>query len=103
MVQPVPSEGLPAFIEYQQHGPAGAPPAVAYTSCCSETDEFIHNGWLVERHHHCTCGDGQQGRHEPGCNLIPIVNLSEMEGYAAEEKAEIERLKALLATYVQTT
>ena len=38
----------------------------------------IENGWLVEVVDEHTCGtgeDGYYGQHEPGCGMVPIIDL----------------------------
>ena len=42
-------------------------------------DHVIDSGWLCEVHTHHTCGSTQP--HEPGCGLVPLVNLTELEGW----------------------
>ena len=42
-------------------------------------DHAIDSGWLCEVHTHHTCGSTDP--HEPGCGLVPLVNLAELEGW----------------------
>lgn len=39
----------------------------------------IESGWLVEVHDEHTCAGGtpeSNGMHEPGCGLVPLINLA---------------------------
>ena len=44
-------------------------------------DHAIDSGWLCEVHTHHTCGSTDP--HEPGCGLVPLVNLAELKGWPA--------------------
>ena len=51
----------------------------------------IHGTWLACEVDEHTCGtgpDGYYGHHEPGCGLIPEVDLSTLPGWAALVRAE---------------
>ncbi len=59
---------------------------VATTATCCDSvgepfDHVIDSGWLCEVHTHHTCGSTNP--HEPGCGLVPLVNLTELEGWPA--------------------
>ena len=51
--------------------------------CCAPTEPVIDSGWLCEVHLHHTCGAGPGRGYgcEPGCGLVPLVNLAELEGW----------------------
>ncbi len=52
--------------------------------CCRTSSVRIEGHWVVEQHTHHTCGagDGLYG-HEPGCGLVPLVDLSSLDGWDA--------------------
>lgn len=50
--------------------------------CCDSTDHVTENGWLCEVHPHHTCGSTQP--HEPGCGLVPIMNMTELDDWTPE-------------------
>lgn len=56
--------------------------------------ERIDSGWLVEEVDEHTCGGPVNGMHEPGCGLVPLVDLSTLPGWdvlKAKVKAEALR------------
>ena len=51
----------------------------------------IHGTWLASEVDEHTCGtgpDGYYGHHEPGCGLIPEVDLSTLPGWSVLVRAE---------------
>lgn len=56
---------------------------LATAPCCPPTVETIDGHWLVEHHTHCTCGAGGPEGHEPGCGLVPLVDLRGLRGWAS--------------------
>jgi hypothetical protein len=54
----------------------------------------IDGHWLVEEVQHHTCGAGDVYGHEPGCGLIPVVDLATLPGYA--ELPELVELRERL-------
>lgn len=57
----------------------------ARPTCCDPTTvrERIDGHWLVEEHQHHTCGagPGSGAGHEPGCGLVPVVDLRGLPGW----------------------
>ncbi|WP_159795719.1 hypothetical protein [Puerhibacterium puerhi] len=55
------------------------------TSAAPEVEWRIEGTWLVEVANEHTCGTGPHGHygaHEPGCGLVPIQDLSQLDGFA---------------------
>lgn len=53
---------------------------VVLVRCCTAAEE-IDGTYLVEGHTHCTCGAGGPVGHEPGCGLVPLVDLRGLPGW----------------------
>lgn len=51
--------------------------------CCPGNEQRIDSGWLVEVHNHCTIGCERGYPHQPGCGLVPLVQLSNLDGWPA--------------------
>ncbi len=54
--------------------------------CCdpSKVETRIEGTWLVDAHPHHTCDTGESGHygaHEPGCGLVPVVDLRGLPGW----------------------
>jgi hypothetical protein len=57
------------------------------TRCCDSETLRIDSGWLVEVHNHCTIGCEPPYGHQPGCGLVPIVRLNNLDGWPDRAKA----------------
>jgi len=84
--------GTTSRMPFEQHQAdmLAAAGLLATAPCCPPSPEEVVNGWLVERHTHCTCGGGPPFGHEPGCGLVPLAPLSEVKGMA-EHDAQVLR------------
>lgn len=72
-------------------------PAAGEAATEAETGTLrVEGHWLVREVDHHTCGtspDGYYGAHEPGCGLVPEVDLSALPGWRSEADIKAEALR----------
>ena len=62
----------------------------------TDLEIVLDSGWLCEVHQGCTCGMGGAGYlHEPGCGLVPIVEVQALFTEHEAFRVVIERVQAL--------